>query len=172
MARSVGKSRNAIQIIDASIADIEAGLWVCGELVGEETPGKKPMGCALGLIGINSGAASITVEKDALSGETVCMAYMDYPAEAETSKDKWTAAAKKAVAALADTTRLRAARRKELAADSVGWEKLYDPALIFQTNAITAYNDGGPQDAIQSSNLSKKAALAWFQRAREALVNG
>jgi hypothetical protein len=153
------------KILQESIKDIEAGLWMCGELTQECVLNgfQKPMGCALGLVGMNAGFAKFREEDEenfvygeqyggeyVTTGERVVISDLQYPNESN-----WSPQALKAVALLAETTRLTKTQIGNIRED--GGDELLDvnPSIVIE------YNDG----KTGGNDLSKKAALSWFKRA-------
>jgi hypothetical protein len=53
-------------VLQESILDIKAGLWLCGDLMqsAEANGNKKPKGCAVGLLVINARLAPVVIVKD------------------------------------------------------------------------------------------------------------
>lgn len=160
--RSVGKTRNAVQVIDACIKDIEDGYWICADLV-RDGKGKKPMGCALGLVGINAGLAELS-----FNDAGVCTARLPYPTD---GLIKWTTNASTAMKALSKTARVSKATRTgfvKAAKGDAAAGYFVDPELGANQNIITTYNDRGAG----AGRLTEKRAIAWFNRARKALTEG
>ena len=147
------------KILEQSIQDIKDGLWTCDILTRdcEVVPGgcSKPMGCALGLVGINAGQARIE-EYEGFDGLCRITAVLDYPSEADAMNDPWPRSALRAVELLASTTRLSKMRREELS-DPYNLDRLEQSAAY-----VTGYNDTG---AHGEAPLTPRQAIAWFRRA-------
>jgi len=165
-----------IVILDESIKDIKDGLWTCNTLVEEKEfkPGEKPMGCAAGLVGINAGAAQIT--EDTIHTPdgplTVCYAHLDEPAA------DWGPGAKAALEALAETVRMPKSRVEECRnkAREYALGSGEDPEFAELYEVVFRYNDTKGKQVqgytySKEHNLSKSAALNWFKRARQYLIN-
>lgn len=142
------KEKTAKQILDECIDDIEGGRWICGELTGPGRLGaNKPMGCAIGLVGINGGAAEIT-HKDG-----VCYAEMNYPSD--DGDGRWNESAKEALEALADAVPLG---------------KDHPHYFADRECRVYNYNDvGGDLSGNTEKKLTARQARAWFTKARDSL---
>jgi hypothetical protein len=125
-----------VRILSECIADIDAGLWTCNVLV-KDKKGPKPMGCALGLVGMNSGAYKIVTNDYGISG-----ALVDYPDAAEEEGTPWPKAALKAVDILAAQVRLT---------------DEYPYSTFNSVDKVVTFNDKKCPDA--------STARAWFVRA-------
>jgi hypothetical protein len=135
-----------INILEESIKDIKEHRWICNELVGGNFHNEeKPMGCAIGLVGINSGAGRLVTDKNYGS-----YYYMAYPKE---EPEKWSEAAMVTIRFLAETTRWERGARE---AAGVAEESRGN-----STDEVILYNDGGEG----GENISSPKALAWFKRA-------
>jgi hypothetical protein len=132
------------RILEESIADIEAGLWICGDLceLNENEGATKPMGCALGLVGINAGYAKI---RNTSYGVT---ANVDYP------RDDWARPAIKAVTLLAEAARPTKTQVDEARAEAGEAAGL---AVPFEQGIVWRVND--------ADGMTPRKALNWFRRA-------
>lgn len=151
------KNRTPRQILTASIKDIEHGLWVCNSYAetNYEPKAKKPLGCAIGLVAINAGVASVITNRDGSVSASV-----------PTNMASYTKQAKKVVALLAKTAKLSKYQRTELRED-VKYALLEGGnADELYASAVIGYNDEGGAD---DGNLKPRQALAWFNRALKAL---
>lgn len=151
------------KILERSIEDIENGLWTCGEMC-EATEGPKPMGCALGLLGINSGAFPVEEGPDGKF-----YASITYP-----SDGAWTPQALKALDLMVDTARAvpgtkylldRKRDQIEVARQNVdNYGSGDDDVVAAKEELVYALND--------SNGMTPKRALSWFRRALAKLDAG
>lgn len=142
-----GENFTAAQILEHSVADIKAGLWVCGDLTlsCNLVQSQKPMGCAIGLLGINGGAAEIVKSQGDNEFEEgdIVEAFMNYPKDGGSD---WSEEAKKTVEILASCIPKEFMEDHYLAARTLGEAQ----------NAVVEYNDGG---------ITTGEALVWFEAA-------
>jgi hypothetical protein len=163
----VKRGPSARTILTKAIADIKAGLWSCGDLVdgrtGDTEKDAKVMGCALGLVGVHAGMATIKVEKRAADHWNPepyfeATAYLNYPSEDEASGKPWPAGAKKAIRLLAGTTGLKKREVHFLLDDNDGCGTNLDNASLSSLSGVVV----GKNDSYCRTPAS---ALKWFQRA-------
>jgi hypothetical protein len=131
------------EVLSECLTDIRDGLWVCGMLSSPNASVHhvaKPMGCAVGLVGINSGNTSIR------SGAAGVFAVFDF----ETA-ERWNALGQETVLILAN------------ALDGVDeWTSDVEAEAVPDAESrIIAYNDEGDD----SCNISPEQAREWFERA-------
>jgi hypothetical protein len=145
------------KILTESIKDIEAGRWSCGDLC-EVTEGPKPMGCALGLLQLNSGAVEIRINP---YGEA--WASLSYPSDGE-----WTPQALEALDLLVDTAQAppgaagTLARKREILANAEADPEYYHTSVIgAKEELVYALNDFD----VGVNRMTPKRALSWFKRA-------
>lgn len=153
MTAKAKRAPSTRKILEACIEDIEIGRWCKHHLgVMTKTNGlKKPMGCALGLVGIESGALEVV---DVGDGYVHIVDDEHYP-----SRGDWPKSAVKAVKLLAETVRFP---KKEIEKRlQEGREKAQDNETDETLGAIETvvyyFNDQGIS--------SKQGALNWFKRA-------
>lgn len=149
---STTKTKRAVStrhILQDCIKDIEDGLWVCGELceANDAEGATKPMGCALGLVGINAGYATIKNTPYGVSAD------VDYP------KKDWSKSAIRAVTLLADTAHVTKDQRLEVAEEVAGENTDY--AVPVEQGIVWRFNDSG--------SMTPRRALDWFKRALKTL---
>lgn len=154
--RQIEEPATVSMILESCIKDIEQGQWICGQLC-KSTPnrvGAKPMGCAVGLVGINGGVAELRVDyRNNLFAELASPD--DYWVE-------WPVKARQAVLLLAQALPkdLRPYRVDKLTVDDE--EKGMEAAA-----SVIAYNDGDGDE----ESLSSVGALEWFKRAHELALD-
>lgn len=112
-------ARNAKQIIEKSIKDIQAGLWICNDLceVGENA---KMMGCAIGLVALNGGLTHTsnvsTYNTKTDEYEVVAVEYAEYPFD----EDEWTATKRKSIRSAAFALALAVPKSDE---EELPWQR-------------------------------------------------
>lgn len=146
LPKLLNKAPSARKILEASIADIENGQWLCGSW--SEACAIKPQGCAMGLVAINARVKE-TVTFRLLGRNNLIRANIEPMADG-----KWPKSARKAAAALAATVKAPVKKAREYA-DEDG--TLTDSGI---ENIVIEYNDGG---------IKSRAALNWFNRALASL---
>lgn len=136
-------------ILEESIKDIEEGRWVCGDLC-EATEGPKPMGCALGLLQLNSGTAKILT--DPYDGMHYAM--LSYP-----SDGKWPQSALEALDLLVDAAKATPGYAETLARKRSYISSAHDDydATVAKEELVYGLND--------DRGMTPKRALSWFKRA-------
>jgi hypothetical protein len=150
-------NKSTSEILGECIADIDSGHWVCGQLITDEngtikekeSPNFKPMGCAIGLVGINSGAANLVKRHGSPYWE------MGYPSDDPEGED-YTPEAKKAVELLAATSHMEE-REKESIRGRDGGDLAVSESIVIDTN----------------DNLCHTPAQArkWFKKAYDLAVS-
>lgn len=163
LSKKLKRTPSARKILQDSIADIDAGLWVCGDLM-RPCPingTQKPMGCALGLVGINSRQYDV---KTKMSWITDPSSFIRKKAEVAYASIRYPSlrspkSVLKAVELLAETTKLSDATMEDILT-SYDTSKARD-RLMLQEEVITTYNDTGAS----YQRLAPSDAKAWFQRA-------
>jgi hypothetical protein len=136
------------EILEACIEDIDAGRWLCGQLTGVNPKGTgpnfKPLGCAIGLVGINSGAAE-------LQGDTFHLEYPTYD-----NDQRWTDAGKEAVRILAKVSPMTQAELYDYGYDDLDTDRVADAQEI-----VVSTND--------DFCIVPKEARNWFKKALDSL---
>lgn len=152
-ARQIEEPATASMILEESIRDIQRGQWLCGELT-QHVPYQldaKPMGCAVGLVGINGGAARLHTSRE----HTMLWAEMSSPEE---GWHRWPLKARQAVLLLAQ------ALPKGWRPPGVNNYDVNDNDQGEQAaTSVINYNDTGDD----GDNITPGVALAWFKRAHE-----
>lgn len=134
----------AAEILEASVADIKAGLWVCNAyIVTINGRKKRPEGCAVGRVGINGGESF-------WSGEHQCWSLNGFTRENKTGVEAWSPASKLALRHLAEAIPNSTTDPHDSAEDHESY--------------IIEYNDNGRN----GDRLLTVQAIAWFERAAAA----
>lgn len=126
----------AAEILDKCVEDIKNGYWICGKLL-NMCKRERPQGCAIGLVGWNSGAARWFV-----SDKSWLMGY------ATDNSTEWTEEGKLAL--------------KFLSQAIPGGDFREDVINVWE-DRIMLYNDETRDDG--SPYLSPPEAIEWFERA-------
>lgn len=98
--------RTAETILEACLVDIDEGRWICNLLFSRRPYGKS-VGCAVGLVGINSGALGLE------------NSLYQYPREAADSGRPWNNGAINALTLLAETSKTRLPNSLDPVVDTV-----------------------------------------------------
>jgi hypothetical protein len=113
--RMYKKCTTPSEVFQECLLDIRDGLWVCGELSLPNTTCtqvEKPMGCALGLVGINTGECQWTLERNAESD------YVVFPTWPNDRVQNWDRLAQECVQILAEAAVIVSDEYAECVADN------------------------------------------------------
>jgi hypothetical protein len=169
---------SAVQTLERSIKDIDAGLWVCGDLCHTSSDYSKPqkpkmMACAVGLISLHGGH---TVTKTiAIKGKTFDVKYAVYP-EDETTRNHKKAPKNVRQALEYLVLALPPALRNLEEFDELSYSTNYTNitrknigslSTVVLSGIVVGYNDG----EIACKDNPAKAARQWFGRALKLAQN-
>lgn len=174
--RTVKKCTTPAEVIHECLLDIRDGLWVCGTLSKNNTTCthvEKPLGCAVGMVGINTGHC----EWELLRNDT----FQFLIKETWENEDGYMwddPLAKKCIEILAEASLTISDWHRENYVDSMDlW--VYDNdgnTNIPSLEKIVAYMlESDPQDCVityNDGNIDREQATAWFQLALEMAQSG